>query len=477
MKYIIPIIVGSIIGYATNWLAIKMLFRPHYEKRFMGVKIPFTPGLIPKEKERISKNIGETVGEYLLSPETIAESLSNQKTNPKIKSWIEGKIEGLKDSGKSIKDLLVDGFGEEYNNIIQKFESTISNLLICQIRSEEIKNMIIDFIKSKLYDDEIYEYIRVNLETFLEKSLRSTELELLMASKLKEEFHNISKDERLVKEVLPERLQLEIDKYLNGNIEGIGNGIKDIINSPDIQSKLKSSISNMVDQNVSRIITSFISLESISEKIYSAISKYINDESSNREILLIVKSLRDKIMENKVSQLTTEILDIIDPKDISKYLLDYISQKDNQKGIIDIIDEKIKEINREKLMMNLSKELDIILDSDKLEEGISSLVSNGINELIDRPIDKILDKFEDTSSQIARFTKIFCDKFIKDELPEIIRLFNVSKIVEDEINKFDVEFTEKLILDIAQKELRAITRLGALLGGIMGLLSPILQML
>ena len=50
MKLIIPIIVGAIIGYFTNWLAIKMLFRPHYEKKIFGIKIPFTPGLIPKEK-------------------------------------------------------------------------------------------------------------------------------------------------------------------------------------------------------------------------------------------------------------------------------------------------------------------------------------------------------------------------------------------------------------------------------------------
>ena len=50
MNIIIPIIVGSVIGYATNWLAIKMLFRPLREKRLLGVRLPFTPGLIPKEK-------------------------------------------------------------------------------------------------------------------------------------------------------------------------------------------------------------------------------------------------------------------------------------------------------------------------------------------------------------------------------------------------------------------------------------------
>ena len=43
MKIIIPVFVGAIIGYITNWLAIKMLFRPHGEKKIFGIKLPFTP--------------------------------------------------------------------------------------------------------------------------------------------------------------------------------------------------------------------------------------------------------------------------------------------------------------------------------------------------------------------------------------------------------------------------------------------------
>ncbi len=50
MKFLIASIIGGIIGYLTNWIAIKMLFRPYEEKRIFGMKVPFTPGLIPKEK-------------------------------------------------------------------------------------------------------------------------------------------------------------------------------------------------------------------------------------------------------------------------------------------------------------------------------------------------------------------------------------------------------------------------------------------
>lgn len=477
MKYIIPMIVGGIIGYATNWLAIKMLFRPHYEKKIMGIKIPFTPGLIPKEKARIAKNIGETVGEYLLSPETIAETLSSEKTNKGIKLWIQDKANKLRDSEKSVKDILLDIFGEKYKEIIEKIKDVFSDYLMTEIRSEKVQDKIMDLIKTKIYHEDIYDKIKNNLEKILNKSLESEELEGLIHDKLKDEFNKLSKDERLIKSVLPVRTNMEIDRYLNENIEGIGNHIRDIVNAPDIQDKLKDSISNMVEQNVSRLITSFIPLESITEKIYSAISKYINDEDSNNDIHLIIKSLIDKVMESKVSDLAPGILDMINPMDLSKTILGYIGQEENKNGIISVLDEKIKSIDREKLLENFSEKLEQTLNSEIIHKEVSLLVDSIINEFLDKSTNDILNKFEENSSKIYSFIKNIFDRFIKSELPEIIKLFNVSKIVEDEINKFDVEFTEKLILDIAQKELRAITRLGALLGAIMGLLSPFLQML
>ncbi len=43
-------VIGGIIGLITNGLAIKMLFRPHKEIYIGKFRLPFTPGLIPKEK-------------------------------------------------------------------------------------------------------------------------------------------------------------------------------------------------------------------------------------------------------------------------------------------------------------------------------------------------------------------------------------------------------------------------------------------
>ena len=76
MIFIIPPIAGAIIGYITNSIAIKMLFRPLNEKRIFGIRIPFTPGILPRQRQKLSNSIGSMVERELLTAEILWERLS-----------------------------------------------------------------------------------------------------------------------------------------------------------------------------------------------------------------------------------------------------------------------------------------------------------------------------------------------------------------------------------------------------------------
>ncbi len=69
--YVSPPILGGVIGYFTNDIAIKMLFRPYRALYIGGRRIPFTPGLIPANQERLAKNISDTIMGSLLTPEEL----------------------------------------------------------------------------------------------------------------------------------------------------------------------------------------------------------------------------------------------------------------------------------------------------------------------------------------------------------------------------------------------------------------------
>jgi uncharacterized membrane protein YheB (UPF0754 family) len=56
-----PIFLGALIGYVTNWLAIKMLFWPREEKFFFGRSVPFTPGLFVRRRQDFSASVSRLV--------------------------------------------------------------------------------------------------------------------------------------------------------------------------------------------------------------------------------------------------------------------------------------------------------------------------------------------------------------------------------------------------------------------------------
>lgn len=87
-SYIIPPLVGGIIGYVTNDIAIRMLFRPHTAKHIMGWRVPFTPGIIPKEKGRIAEAVGTVISDNLMSQEYLLSDNMVGRVRASIEEFI-----------------------------------------------------------------------------------------------------------------------------------------------------------------------------------------------------------------------------------------------------------------------------------------------------------------------------------------------------------------------------------------------------
>ncbi len=85
--------VGTLIGWFTNYLAIKLLFRPHREINFLFFKIQ---GLIPKRRDEISENIAGVVEQELISVSDIAERLKGSNLDEEIVDELVDKIIGVK---------------------------------------------------------------------------------------------------------------------------------------------------------------------------------------------------------------------------------------------------------------------------------------------------------------------------------------------------------------------------------------------
>ena len=123
--------IGGFIGLITNSLAIKMLFRPHRAIYIGKFHVPFTPGLIPKEKERIATVIGEVISKYLLDDDTIKRALCDEKIKIKASGYLHVFIERLKQIEISLGVFLDQkGMEDPLNKIEDHVKNSVSNYIV-----------------------------------------------------------------------------------------------------------------------------------------------------------------------------------------------------------------------------------------------------------------------------------------------------------------------------------------------------------
>lgn len=174
---LIMVVVGALIGWLTNVIAIKLLFRP-----IEPVKMPLLPiyfqGLMPKRRAEIAKSIGETVETELLSVEDIMDELIERSDKSEIiqmmqtyvSKIVEEKMPSMVPSmfrGMIVK-YVHDLIAEEGENIINELSEKVihhasENIRISQMIEnkinafpmEELERMVLQIAKKELKHIEV----------------------------------------------------------------------------------------------------------------------------------------------------------------------------------------------------------------------------------------------------------------------------------------------------------------------------------
>ena len=97
LPWFLPPLIGAAIGYITNAIAITMLFRPHEEKKFLSIRLPMTPGIIPKQRLELSESVGRMVSRELLTEDAVRKQIRSKSflksVNLSIKTFLDLVIE------------------------------------------------------------------------------------------------------------------------------------------------------------------------------------------------------------------------------------------------------------------------------------------------------------------------------------------------------------------------------------------------
>ena len=299
IKLILGPIVGGVIGGITNKIAIKMLFSP-YEAKYIGkMHIPFTPGIIPKEKSRIARAVGEAVSRNLLDAETMSQTLLSDDMMKKVSDRLDGVLYGICNSQQSIREFAVRYLDEKE----------------IDIASEKLEQRICHAICNKLSD------------------------------------------------------------------EAIGENIADVA----------------------------------------------------------IRHVQDKLSGSILGGIGSVVLETM--KDSAKRLL------------ADNINEMLRK---------------------NAPEMVENMVKGELHRLQDKPISELFVTNAETLARIKEVCMKIYKSLITNNLPKILETINIQKIIEDRLNAMDMAETERLIISIMDKELKALVWFGVALGFVMGFLTDLM---
>ena len=137
LPFVLPPLVGAVIGGVTNDVAIRMLFRP-YEPRYLGKwRLPLTPGLIPRERHHIAEAIAETFVAHLFLTDKVKEDLKSRVDE------LIGKLGGMLDINETMLSMartmaggyliaeigkVAEGAGDDSEAIKQRIQQKIDDL-------------------------------------------------------------------------------------------------------------------------------------------------------------------------------------------------------------------------------------------------------------------------------------------------------------------------------------------------------------
>ena len=160
LKCFLLVSIGAMIGWITNFIAIKMLFRPYKEMNFLFFKIQ---GLIPKRRSEIAVSIADTVQKELISLKDITNSLNADELEEKMGAVIDKILEEKLESEITKKFPMLAMFLSD--EIINKIKSMIKTSIL--ENKETIINMFTSYLEEKV---DFKKIIIENVEAFsLEK--------------------------------------------------------------------------------------------------------------------------------------------------------------------------------------------------------------------------------------------------------------------------------------------------------------------
>ena len=520
-KYIAPPVVGAFIGYLTNRVAIKMLFRPLNPWKIGGLRVPMTPGVIPSKRGDLAKNMGEVVGDHLLTSEEIGKGLQQEAFQGHLYNVIDGRVKGIlgKDLG-NITEIVPQKFSAYIDMGARAVTYQVKGQLRSFIDSQQFEKIIGEAVGDRLnvfFDKEIglilpgekreiaYGFIEENITRMFD----SEPMEQWVEDFVHQKVYAVLQQEKSLAEVVPQSVQTLLLDTIEKQIPSFLKKVATIVSEPSVRDKVVAGACAGVDKfieslgSMADMVRGFMRMETVEEKIREYLEEKNDDivawlqskevqervvvilrersqDFINRPIVEWVKAEDEDVVLQFCSQLTEQILLLIRGNEVSAVLASMI--KSNIENHIEsgdlstnvVLDKLLGDESAGQAQKWLITEIRVLLQSENTKSTIDSMTDSLASGLLKKRLGR-LGNFIPAGVRegVSKSFQKVASEVLASEVPGLVHSLNIRKIVTEKVNSLDLLKLEGLLLSIMEEQFKYINLFGALLGFGIGCLNLI----
>lgn len=516
LPYVLPPLLGAVIGYVTNALAIRMLFRPLTEKRILGIRIPLTPGIIPRQREQLAHSIARMVSTKLLTEDLLLSRLHEPEFQEALEKSVGGftsdVLDGARDlQGRPASDDVDGPDGAGARDVAAAASDAAQGILSAFLRSDLFADVVHRIADSLAHGalgtptDRVLPAAQ-QLADLVDAAVRS--LATGPAAPAAEQAVRRWVASHMEADTpLDEIVGVESIERLAGAIPGVYGPALDalvaFLREPETKHELSvhgRELLKRVLQRLNLFQRFLVSATQYDRNLNENMPAVVDDVIASVERAGRVASNRDRLVAEVQEQVRaigrTGLRTLLDRFDLHAERLitrvfalgvELLSREDVRRRISDGVvrfagrqrDRTLGEVAGDVLGIEPDEMADrIVAIADAWvarEENVERL-SNRVIEYAARflgrgsgePLRSLVPVTEEQKRRLDRFITERLQALVGRRIPEIIAGLDVYTMVVNKINALDVESVEQLLLMVIARHLKWINLFGALLGAIIG---------
>lgn len=456
----LPFVTG-IVGYLTNKLAIKMLFRPYKPKWYsLGWQ-----GIVPKTKPILANKISNIVSNQLLSHDDLLSVISKDDFYLYIKNEVKTNLDNINEN--NIENIF------KYINI-KDIISKNSDVI------DEFGNKFIDSFLNK----NITQFININSLPEKISNFTSPLITNTLSSEISKYINNIYNSNKPIKTLIPNvildkkdkiaeyitNITLKLIKNSGDSEEAINVATEKIISFKD--SLFGGSSSDILKMG---LVNMFLSNDTIKNTVKREFPKIVNDISNNSNLyntiktnilneinILLNKNINEVLTDNIVYEINTSINSKLSSGEVKDKI------ENSMKNTLSLLFSSLTFMSFKDVLKLLS------IDISKSFKLSNVLLSFDNNELRSKIYFQISQYIRNNSEHLST---VITDNFvssIKTNLPKILNQLNIGKTVEDKINSLPLKDLEDMLFSFMKIHFKWINILGFVIGFIIGTIQLII---